>query len=75
MTLDQAATGFKNQGQLIAALHVSKNLNIRFAKLKADMTGPNHDSLGQAIHDLKPGVDATTAAKHATAQADADVKQ
>ena|SRR5579871_4656009 len=52
--LQTAATGFKNRGQFIAALHVSHNLNIPFDQLKADMTGPNHDSLGAAIHDLRP---------------------
>ena len=53
-TLKAAATGFKNQGQFIAALHVSHNLDIPFDKLKAEMTGSEHDSLGQAIHDLRP---------------------
>jgi hypothetical protein len=62
--LKTAADGFKNQGQFIAALHVSKNLNIPFADLKAKMigtdskttgtTGTNPESLGNAIHDLKP---------------------
>lgn len=52
--LTVAATGFKSQGQFIAALHVSHNLNIPFDSLKAEMTGSEHDSLGQAIHDLRP---------------------
>ena len=74
MTIDQAAQGFKNQGQFIAALHVSHNLNIPFADLKAEMTGKDHDSLGQAIHELKPTVDAKAAAKTAEAEARADRK-
>jgi hypothetical protein len=74
MTIDQAAQGFKNQGQFIAALHVSHNLNIPFAQLKAEMTGKDHDSLGQAIHDLKPAVDAKAEAKKAEAEAKADRK-
>ncbi len=41
MTLDQASLGFKNQGQFIAALHVSQNLGIPFADLKTAMTGIN----------------------------------
>jgi hypothetical protein len=49
-----AASGFKNRGQFIAALHVSHNLNIPFDQLKADMTGTDHDSLGHAIHELRP---------------------
>jgi hypothetical protein len=55
MTLEQAASGFRNQGQFIAALQASKNLNIPFADLKAQMTGSNHLSLGQAVQKLKPG--------------------
>lgn len=74
MTLDQAAAGFKNQGQFVAALHVAHNLNIPFADLKADMTGTNHDSLGQAIHALKPTVDATAEVKKADREADTDLK-
>ena len=53
-TLSQAAAGFKNQGQLIAALHVSQNLNIPFDQLKAKMTGSESMALGSAIHVLKP---------------------
>src|ERR1051326_1953433 len=56
MDLKTAATGFRNQGQFIAALHVSKNLGIPFAQLKSKMTGANPESLGQAIHDLKPNL-------------------
>jgi hypothetical protein len=56
MTLQSAATGFKNQGQFLAALHVSRNLNIPFAQLKAEITGANHSSLGQAIGILRPGL-------------------
>src|SRR5689334_6011330 len=52
--LQTAATGFKNRGQFIAALHVSQNLHIPFDQLKAEMTGAGHDSLGEAIHDLRP---------------------
>jgi hypothetical protein len=39
MTLAQASTGFKNQGQFIAAVNVSKNLGIDFVKLQTAMTG------------------------------------
>jgi hypothetical protein len=74
MTLQTAAAGFKNQGQFIAALHVSKNLNIPFTKLKTEMTGKDHDSLGQAIHELRPDADATRAAKHAESEAAEDAK-
>lgn len=56
MTLQMAATGFRNQGQFLAALHAAHNLNIPFTSLKADMTGTSHDSLGQAIHALRPSL-------------------
>ena len=39
MTLNQASMGFKNQGQFIAALHVSQNLGCDcFKQLQTDMT-------------------------------------
>jgi hypothetical protein len=74
MTLDTAAAGFKNQGQFIAALHVSHNLGIPFASLKADMTGDHAKSLGQAIHHLRPSADASSAKKKAEKQASEDVQ-
>jgi hypothetical protein len=48
-----ASKGFKNWGQFVAAVHVSHNLNIPFAALKAKMTGKTPLSLGQAIQTLK----------------------
>lgn len=39
MTVHQASSGFKNQGQFLAALHVSQNLDIPFSDLKQAMTG------------------------------------
>ena len=74
LTLAEAATGFKNQGQFIAALHVSRNLSIPFTDLKAQITGPSHASLGQAIHTLKPSADADTVTVAAQKAADEDVK-
>jgi hypothetical protein len=70
-TLANAAAGFKNEGQFIAALHVAKNLDIPFAELKDRVTAG--ESLGAAIHELKPGVDAK-AAESAAADADAQAK-
>jgi len=49
-----AVSGFKNEGQFFAALHASRNLNIPFDQLKAELTGSNGASLGQAIHTLRP---------------------
>jgi hypothetical protein len=61
IAVQDASTGFKNWGQFVAAVHVSNNLGIPFADLKAKMTGitPGTDlrsapvSLGQAIQDLR----------------------
>jgi hypothetical protein len=73
MSLSDAASGFKDEGQFIAALHAAKDLNVSFVDLKAEMTGSPRDSLGQAIHDLKPAVDAKASAKTATSEARADI--
>jgi hypothetical protein len=54
VTLDQASIGFKNQGQFIAALHVSQNLGIPFADLKTAMTG------------IRPVTTTTTTGGHTT---------
>ncbi len=75
MTVDAAAAGFKNTGQFIAALHISKNLGIPFADLKSRMTGPDAVSLGKAIQELKPGMppdDVEREVKEASRQAKAD---
>jgi len=53
-TVATASTGFRNQGEFVSALHVSRNLNIPFAGLKAKLTGDHPESLGQAVHDLRP---------------------
>lgn len=99
MTLNEASDGFKNQGQFIAALHVSQNLGIKFTDLKATMLGKpitgattgsttgtttgtsttststssGPMSLGQAIHKLRPGVNADAETQHATTQATTDL--
>ena len=72
-TLNQASAGFKNQGQFIAALHVSHNLGIPFKALKADMT-VRHMSLGRSIQDLRhtSRTAATTQASRAEHEADLD---
>ena len=78
--LKAAEGGFKNEGQFIAALHVSKNLGIPFDQLKAKMTGDglagqtdsSPMSLGKAIHALKPALtqdQANDQAKRAEKQA------
>jgi hypothetical protein len=74
MTLNQASRGFRNQGQFIAALHVSQNLNIPFRDLRRAMTGPNAMSLGQAIHTLRPSANSTVEANRANHQTTADLR-
>ena len=61
------AAGFKNQGQFVAAVHVSENLGINFTELKTLMVDQNL-SLGQSIQRLKPGVDSNFQADRAIRQ-------
>ena len=86
MTLDKASLGFKNQGQFIAALHVSQNLGIPFTELKSRMvtvtpgtlgqpaTATQTGSLGQAIQASKTTASVTTEVERAEKQAAADLK-
>ena len=71
--LQQAAQGFKNLGQFVAAVHVSHNLGIPFDQLKAKMIGPPKESLGDAIHALKPTANAKEEAKKGEKQAKHDI--
>lgn len=71
--LQQDAQGFKNLGQFVAAVHVSHNLGIPFDQLKAKMIGPPTESLGKAIHALKPDANSTQESKNATKQAKQDI--
>ncbi len=71
--LQQAAQGFKNLGQFVAAVHVSHNLGIPFDQLKAKMIGPPKESLGQAIHALKPSANSTEESKKGEKQAKQDM--
>jgi hypothetical protein len=73
--LKTAASGFKNLGQFVAAAHVSHNLDISFDALKAKMTGSNAESLGKAIHELKPDVNSEKTADEATQEAKEQIKQ
>jgi hypothetical protein len=76
--LESAAMGFKKQDLFLATLHAAKNLNIPFEKLKADITGTEQDSLGQAIRNYRPDLDLEqieSAAKTAEKQGKADVKE
>lgn len=72
VTLEDAAAGFRNQGQFIAAVNVSNNLGIPFDELKFQMVD-QQSSLGQAIQTLKPQADATVEAARAETQANQDL--
>src|SRR5579864_472177 len=69
----QACSGFKNLGECVAAIHVSHNLGIPFSDLQGKLIGSNAESLGKAIHDLKPDVDANAEKKKAEHQAKDDM--
>lgn len=71
--LQDAAKGFDHLGQFVAAVHVSHNLGIPFDQLKAKMM--NGDSLGQAIHELRPNVNARQEAIKANEQALEDMEK
>ena len=73
-SMSAASAGFRNEGQFLAALHASHNLDIPFDQLKAKMTGSDDMSLGAAIKASKPQMsksEAKEAAKMAELQAKA----
>lgn len=74
MTPQDACSGFKNLGRCVAAIHVSHNLDIPFADLKAKTTGSGSVSLGKAIEELKPGTNGKAESKKAQQQANEDLK-
>ena len=69
--LQAAAAGFRNLGEFVAAAHVSSNLGIPFADLKTKMMAG--DSLGDAIHALRPDADAQVEARKARSRAENDM--
>lgn len=73
MTVEQAAAGFKNQGQFIAAVNVANSHSLSFTDLKANMVDGGL-SLGQAIHKLKPDLYADLEAARATRWAEEQIE-
>lgn len=71
--LQQEAAGFKNLGEFVAATHVSRNLGIPFGQLKVRMA--NGQSLGDAIHDLKPEVNPRAGERKAREHARRDLQE
>jgi len=77
-TLEAASKGFRSEEIFIATLHASRNLNIPFAQIKADVTGSDPDSIGEAIRNFRPELDLKAIeglASTAERQAKADVKE
>ena len=66
--LMEAAEGFKNLGQFVAAVNVSNNLGISFDSLKTNMVDEGY-SLGQSIQRAKAEADGTVEAGRAEADA------
>ena len=71
--LQAASQGFKNLGQFVAAVHVSNNLHIPFDQLRTKMIGPPKESLGQAIHALKPAANSKEETRKGEKQAKQDM--
>jgi hypothetical protein len=63
INVHDAAAGFKNTGQFVAATNVSRNLGIPFEELKARMMAG--ESLGQAIQSSRPGMSRGESRRHA----------
>jgi hypothetical protein len=72
LTPEDACRGFKDLSECSASLHVAQNLNIPFADLKDRIT--SGQSLGTAIHALKPKADSKREAQRAEEQAREDLK-
>ena len=72
LTPEDACRGFKDLGECAAALHAAQNLNIPFADLKDRMS--SGQSLGTAIHALKPKADSRHEVQRAEEQARLDLR-
>ena len=72
LTPEDACRGFKDLSECSAALHVAQNLNVSFADLKDRVT--SGQSLGTAIHSLKPKADSRREAQRAEEQAREDLR-
>ena len=73
--LMEAADGFKNLGQFVAAVNVSSNLRLDFEKLKTAMVDDGR-SLGQAIQFVKMDVEnPTLVAQRAESEAQTLIQQ
>lgn len=73
LTPEDACRGFKDVVECSAALHAAQNLNIPFADLKDRVTAGQ--SLGTAIHALKPKADVRREIQRAEEQARKDLHE
>jgi len=71
--LMDAAKGFRNLGQFVAAVNVSNNLGLDFTQLKTRMVDDGM-SLGQAIQKEKKTADVDTEVHRAETEADSMIK-
>lgn len=76
-SLQAAASGFNDETQFVAALHVSQNLHLPFNELKADLRRSKYNSLTHVLQNLRPelrsrGIDSQI--KKAERQAKADLQ-
>lgn len=71
--LMDAAEGFRNLGQFVAAVNVSNNLGLEFTELKTRMVDDGM-SLGQAIQDVKKTANVETEVRRAETEADSLIK-
>lgn len=72
-TPQQFCDGFKTLGECVAAIHAAQNLGIPLTDLKGKVTGKGSVKLENAIHELKPDVDAKAERKKAQKQAEKDI--
>lgn len=71
-SVGDAAAGFKNEDQFLSTLHAANDNGIAFAELKDRVTAGQ--SLGTAMHELKPSMDANASAS-AAARAEAEGRE
>jgi hypothetical protein len=71
--LMDAAEGFRNLGQFVAAVNVSNNLGLDFTELKTRMVDDGM-SLGQSIQDVKKTANVDAEVRKAETEADVMIK-
>jgi hypothetical protein len=72
MSPQEACNGFKSSRECAATVHAAHNLNVSFTDLKSKVAGG--ERLEEAIHDLKPDVNAKSQAQRAEQQAHSEMQ-